>query len=173
MIYPRNEMIEKLFELAIDPETGEMLCTEEELQEKIAALDLEFDEKIKALRNSYMQDMLDAKCVSAEASALWELQQETSKRAKAIKNRAERTKRFIAWLLQGEKFNKDGCKVSYTTRKITVIDDENEFMDWARMNAPGLLNEPTIRKADVETALKAGVDVHYAHLEDKKYIQVK
>ncbi len=171
MIYPKNEMIEQLLASAVDEETGEMLFTEEELEQKLAAIDIEFDEKIKALRNSYKQDKLDAELVAAEASALHKVQQETSKRAKVIENRADRTKRFIAWLLKGEKFDKDGVKISYITRQDTVIDDG--FVEWALHNAPGLLNEPTIRKQDLTAALKNGSKIEFAHLEPKKYVQVK
>lgn len=170
-IYPKNEMIEALFASAVDEESGEMLLTEEELEEKLAQIDIAFDDKIKALRNSYMSDKLEAECIAAEASALYQLQQETSKRAKAKENRAERTKRFVAWLLQGEKFDKDGVKISYTTRKDTVYEDG--FVEWARVNAPGLLNEPTIRKADVTKALKAGSQLEFVHQEERKDIKIK
>lgn len=171
MIYPKNEMIERVLTEATDPDTGEIVMTDEELAERIAAAEIEFDEAIKALRNSYLSAKLDAECVAAEASALYRAQQETSKRAKTIENRAERTKRFIAYLLKGEKFEKDGVRVSYITRQETVIDDG--FLDWAVHNAPGLLNDPTIRKKDLADALKAGERIEYAHLEPKKYVQVK
>ena len=171
MVYPRNEMIEKLLQAAVDEETGEMLISEEELAEQIAAAEIEFDDKIKALRNSYLSDKLDAECVAAEASALWKAQQEVSKRAKGIENRAERTKRFIAYLLKGEKFNKDGVRIGYITRQETVVDDG--FVDWAMHNAPGLLNDPTIRKKELAAALKAGEHIECARLEEKKHIQIK
>ena len=171
MIYPKDEMLELLLSSAVDEETGEMLLTEEELAEKIAAVQMDFDEKIKALRNSYMTDTMNAECVFAEASALYRMQQETSKRAKALQNRADRTKRFIAYLLKGERFEKDGVRISYVNRKDTVI--EEGFIDWAVHNAPGLLNEPTIKKLALTQALKTGSNIEFAHLEDKKYIQIK
>lgn len=172
MIYPKDEMIEMILDSAVDEETGEMVLTEEELAEKLAAVEIEFDDKIKALRNSYMNDVMNAECVFAEASALYRLQQESSKRAKAIQNRADRTKRFIAWLLQGERFEKDGVRISYVNRKDTVIEDG--FVEWAAHNAPGLLNEPTVKKLALTQALKQdGNRIEYAHLEDKKYIQIK
>ena len=171
MVYPKNEMIEQVLAQAMDAETGELLLTDEELAERLAAVELEFDDKIKALRNSYLADKLIAECVAAEASAIYRAQQETSKRAKSIENRAERTKRFIAYLLKGEKFEKDGVRISYITRQETVIDDG--FLDWAIHNAPGLLNDPTIRKKDLTDALKAGEHIECARLEPKKYVQVK
>ena len=171
MIYPLNNQIEELLISAVDDETGEMTLTEEEISERIKQLELDFDEKIKALRNSYMTAKMNAKIVASEASALYEIQQAASKRAKAIENKAERTKRFIAYLLNGEQYDKDGVRVSYTSRQSVEYDDG--FVEWATHNAPGLLNEPTIRKRDVENALKAGNMIPCAHLETKKYINIK
>ena len=171
MIYPLNKQIEDLMVLVVDEETGEMLYTEEEIAEKIKQLELDFDEKIKALRNSYMTAKMNAKIVAAEASALYEIQQAASKRAKAIENKSERIKNFIAYLLNGEKYDKGGVRVSYTSRQSVEYDDG--FVEWATHNAPGLLNEPTIRKRDVENALKAGNSIPCAHLETKKYINIK
>lgn len=170
MIYPKNEMIEKLFESAIDEESGELTISEEELAEKLNAIEMEFDDKIKALRNSYLDDMMDAKCIQAEASALWKLQQETSKRAKVKENRAERTKRFIAWLLKGEKFDKDGVKISYRKSDSTVIDDG--FIEWAMKNAPEFLRTE-VKAADVKAAIKSGEVFEFAHIEQKQNIQIK
>lgn len=171
MIYPLNDQIEKLLMAAVDEETGEMLLTEEEIAEGIRNLEIDFDEKIKSLRNSYMTAKMNAKMVAAEASALYEIQQAASKRAKAIENKAERTKRYIAWLLNGEQYDKDGVRVSYTSRQSVEYDEG--FVEWATHNAPGLLNEPTIRKRDVENALKSGSSIPCAHLETKKYINIK
>lgn len=170
MIYPKNEMIEQLLASAVNEETGELVFTDEELAEKLAAIDIEFDESIKALRNSYLTDMMDANCIAAEASAIWKYQQEVSKRAKAVENRANRTKRFIAYLLKGEKFDKDGVKIGYRKSEETVIDDR--FVEWAKKNAPEFLDSK-VRTADVKAAIKAGQEFEFAHIEQKNNIQVK
>ena len=60
MIYPLNKQIEELMLSAVDEETGEMMIPEEEIAEQIRQLELDFDEKIKALRNSYMSAKLNA-----------------------------------------------------------------------------------------------------------------
>lgn len=172
MLYPIDEQISALLESVYDPETGELLegITEEDLQNQIADLQLDFDEKIKSLRNAYLTVSHDAECIAAEASALYKIQQQVSKQARATENRAERIRRFIAYLLQGQKWQKDGCKVSYTTRDTTVLDDD--FVEWAYNYAPQYLKmEP--RKADVTAALKAGKELNCAHLEKKTYINIK
>lgn len=171
MIYPINQQLEELLESFVDEETGELTCTEEEMQNAVSRIKMDFDEKIKALRNSYMQTKLDAECIAAEASALWKLQQETSKRANAKKNKAERTKRFIAWLLQGEKFDKDGVKIGYRKSEEVVLDDG--FVEWALQCAPELLKAPEVKKQDVKTAIKNGYSIMFAHIEQKNNIQIK
>ena len=171
MLYPINEQIDALLASFVDEETGELTCSEEEMQQQIEALQLSFDEKIKALRNSYLADKLSAELVSAEASALWKAQQEKSKQAKAIENRAERTRRFIGYLLHGEKFDKDGVRISYRKSEITVIEDG--FVEWAKTYAPALLKYPEVRRQDVMTALKNGAALEFAHIEEKRNVQVK
>ena len=175
MIYPMNEQIEKLLESAYDPETGELLeeITEDDLQAQIEAMQIDFDEKITSLANAYLETNLEAECIAAEASALWKNQQEVSKRAKSKKNKGERYKRYIAWLLQGEKFKKDGRDISYCSSEGLVIEDREALVDWAKQNAPGLLKEPELRDDEVKKALKAGANIPFAYIEKRKNIQVK
>ena len=108
MIYPLDQQIENLMYTFVDEETGEMKCSEEEMTAAIAQLEMDFDKKILALRNSYLETELNAKRVAAEAKALRDEAVNVQKRANALTNRAERIKRFVAYLLKGEKFDKDG-----------------------------------------------------------------
>ena len=70
MIYPLDQQIENLMYSFVDEETGEMKCSEEEMQEAIAQLEMDFDKKILALRNSYLETDLNAKRVASEAKVL-------------------------------------------------------------------------------------------------------
>ena len=171
MIYPLNEMIEKILAAAVDEETGEMLLTEEEIEQKIAEAGIKFDDRIKALRNSYLTDKANSEIVKAEASALWKLQQDASKRAEALKNSAERKRRFIAYLLKGNTFDKDGVKIGYAKRTDIVVEDG--FLEWAKTYAPGMLKEPEIRKAELNAAVKAGQHFEFVHQEERKDIRIK
>ena len=171
MIYPLDQQIENLFYTFVDEETGELKCSEEEMQEAVAQLEMDFDKKIVALRNSFLETELNAKRVAAEAKTLRDEAANVQKRANALTNRAERIKRFIAYLLQGEKFDKDGVKISYRKSEETVLDDS--FTEWAIENAPALLKwEP--RKTDVKEAIKSGLyeDIP-AHIEERRNIQIK
>ena len=170
MIYPLNQMIENLLYTFMDEETGEVKCSEEEMNEAIATLELDFDNKILGLRNSYLETELAAKKVASEAKVLRDEATNVQKRANALQNRADRIKRFVAYLLNGDKFEKDGAKISYRKSEECVIDDE--FIVWAKTNRPELLDMKA-RKADIKTALKNGDAVRYAHIEERSNIQIK
>ena len=170
MIYPLNQMIENLLYTFMDEETGEVKCSEEEMDEAIKGLEMEFDEKILALRNSYLETELAAKRVAAEAKALRDEAANVQKRANTLQNRADRIKRFVAYLLNGDKFEKDGAKISYRKSEECVIDDE--FIVWAKMNRPELLDMKA-RKADIKAAIKSGDALRYAHIEERSNIQIK
>lgn len=170
MIYQLNQMMENLLSTLMDKETGEMLCSEEEMNEAIAGCEMEFDEKILALRNSYLETQLSAKRVAAEAQLLRDEAYNVQKRANTLQKRADRIKRFIAWLLNGDKFEKEGAKISYRSTKECVLDDD--FVEWAKKNRPEYLNfEP--RKLDVKMALLNGAQIEHAHIETKEAIQIK
>lgn len=170
MIYPLDQQIENLFYAFVDEDTGELKCSEEEMQEAVAQLEMDFDKKIVALRNSFLETELNAKRVAAEAKTLRDAAADVQRRATALQNRADRIKRFVAYLLQGEKFDKDGAKISYRKSEECVIDDR--FVEWARAMAPDLLKtEP--KKADIKAALKNGTELEYAHIEERRNIQIK
>ena len=154
----------------MDEETGEVKCSEEEMNEAIKALEMSFEDKILALRNSYLETELAAKKVAAEAKVLRDEAANVQKRANTLQNRADRIKRFVAYLLNGDKFEKDGAKISYRKSEECVIDDE--FVVWAKMNRPELLDMKA-RKADIKAAIKSGDALRYAHIETKENIQIR
>ena len=173
MIYPLDEQLERLMESFTDEETGELTVSEEALAGAVNALQMDFDETIKSIRNSCLTDMLDAECINAEAAAIYQVYKNTKKGADAKQNRAERKKRLLAYLLKGEKFDKDGVRISYRKSEGLVIDDAEHLIEWAAQNAPGFLKEPALRENDIKTAIKSGADIPFAHIETRNNIQVK
>ena len=174
-IYPINEQIEKLMESAVDEDTGELLMGEEELQQAIEQLQMDFDEKIVELRNEYIN-------LTAEAEAIKTEKLKLAARQSRAEKQAERLKRWLSYLLKGEKFQKDAVKISYRKSDEVVFDkdeDGNEktdaFVEWADKNFPSLLNykKPEPIKAEIKKAIKAGMEVDFAHLVDKQNIQIK
>lgn len=166
MIYPIAEMMEQFFATIIDEETGEVTMTEEEMQTALDGLQMEFDDKIEQLRNEVINS-------TAVAEALKLEKQKLDKRKKAAENSADRAKRFLAYLLQGEKYKKGAVSISYRKSDKLVIEDEEKLREWAKHNRPGLLKEPELREGDIKTALKNGQDIPLARVEQKNNIQVK
>ena len=166
MIYPIAEMMERFFASIVDEETGEVLMTDEEMQTALDGLQMDFDEKIEQLRNEVIN-------LTAEAEALKLEKTKLDKRKKSAENGAERAKRFLAYLLQGEKYKKGAVSISYRKSDKLVIDDEAELLKWAKMNGPGFLKEPELREGDIKTAIKNGAAIPFAHVEMKNNVQVK
>ena len=170
MIYPINEALERLMESFVDEETGEITATEEEMNAAIDQLQMEFDDKIVELRNQYINLQAEADAIKAEKMKL-------ADRQKKAEEKAERTKRLLAYLLKGEKFQKDAVRISY--RKSDEVkfdnDDQEKFVLWADKNFPSLLkySAPVPKKDDIKKAIKAGMEVDFAHIESKNNILVK
>lgn len=166
MIYPINEAMERFFESIVDEETGEVTMSEEEMQTALDELQMEFDDKIEQLRNEVIN-------LNAEAEALKLEKAKLDKRKKSAENGAERAKRFLAYLLQGEKYKKGAVSISYRKSERLVIEDEEELRKWAKLNGPGLLKEPELREGDIKAAIKNGAAIPFAHVEPRNNVQVK
>ncbi|MBR0161921.1 MAG: siphovirus Gp157 family protein [Oscillospiraceae bacterium] len=166
MIYPISEQLERLMESFADPETGEISVSEEEMQAAVEQLQMDFEEKIVELRNAYINRAAEAAAIKAEKMKLAERQARAEKAS-------ERLKRWLAHLLQGERFEKDAVRISYRRSDEVVV--EEGFVDWAKDNFPSLLHyrAPEPSKTDIKMALKAGLSVDHAHLETRNHIQVK
>ena len=166
MSYPIAEMMERFFASLVDEETGEVTMSEEEMQTALDALQMEFDDKIVELRNEVINLTAEAEALKAEKAKL-------DARKKVAENGAERAKRFLAYLLKGEKFEKGVCKISYRRSEGIVIEDRSQLVEWAKQNATEYLKEPKLRDGDIKNAIKKGTAIPFAHIEDRRSIQVK
>lgn len=166
MIYPMNQMIQALLEKAVDEETGELKYTEEQLEQQVQELQMEFDEKVDAVASAL-------KNYKAEASDIKDEKLRLANRQKSAENSRERAKRFLGYLLQGEKFKNARHNIYYTKSKELVIDDEEGLLAWAKANAPGFLNEPTIRVDDLKYAITNGLDCPFAHIQTNTNMVVR
>lgn len=166
LIYPIDEMVERLLESAVDQETGELLFTDEELEAKLNELQVGFDEKIDSLASAVKNLKAEAEAVKAEKLNL-------AKRQQTVEKEMERTKRFLAYLLKGDKFANSRHKIGYRKSVEVVLDDD--FMSWARENAPGLIveREPDPDKRAIREAIEQGALVPHASLREKNNIQVR
>lgn len=165
MIYRLDEQIEQALENAYDPETGELLIPEEEMFAQIEKITADFELLIDNIAS-------DVKNLKAEAADVKDEKMKLAKRQSQLEARSERAKRFLAYLLKGEKWKNGRHSISYRKSDELVVDDG--FIEWAYANDPGLLKiEPEVRKADVKNAIKNGTVFEFAHIEQKNNIQVK
>ena len=158
-LYDINARMEYLLE-QVDEETGELLCSYEELE----ALALARDEKLENLALYVKNKAAEAEAIKAEKQAL-------EKRQKAALNRAERARDFLARMLAGEKFTTP--KVAVSWRKSEVVElgmgffasDENErFLKY---------RDPEPDKVAIKAALKAGEAVPGAELVTRQNMSIK
>lgn len=196
MIYQLNDQIERLLEDMTDPDTGELkkyiegpdglprevpqeeqldaeqagvpvayLDSEALLLENIEKLKLDYAVLIRNLRNEYFNRKAEADALNAEKQRL-------AKRQATAERAYDRAARFLAYLTKGEKYQDEDVKISY--RKSESVELDDEFLEWATVNAPGLVKiTPEPRKSDIKRLLKNGQQIEHAHLEERQNIQIK
>lgn len=165
MIYRLDEQIAQALENAYDPETGELLIPEDEMFAQIEQITEDFETLIDSIAS-------DVKNLKAEAADVKDEKMKLAKRQAQLENRADRAKRLLAYLLKGEKWKNGRHSISY--RKSDELICEDDFIEWATINAPQYLKiEPEVRKTDVKNAIKNGQVFEFAHIEQKNNIQVK
>lgn len=168
MIYPINQQIADFFAQITDPETGEIseMFSDEAIEKKLEEINISFEEKVEQLRNAFINQMAESEAIKNEKIRL-------AKRQAVVEHKAERTKGFLRYLLQGQPFQNGACKINYRKSKEVVCDED--FIDWAMLNAPDLLSyqAPKPNKADIKFAILNGMTVEHASLVEKDNIQVK
>lgn len=166
MIYPVSEQISQFFSEITDIETGEILLSDEEIEKRLAEINMTFEDKIMELRNIYINSLASAEALKREKLNL-------EKRQKVEERSAERTKGFMAYLLQGEPFQNGICKIGWRKSEELVCDED--FVEWAKEYADDYLKyyEPVPMKKDILSAMKSGVHFEHVTIQKKNNIQVK
>ena len=166
MIYRLDELIQQAMDSAYDPDTGELLVEEEDLFNKIQQLAADFDLKIDNIAS-------EIKNLKAEAADIKDEKLKLAKRQAAVEKRMERTKRLLAYLLQGEKWKNGKHSISYRKSDRLVVDDETDLLNWCKVNAPGFLREPEMMLGDIKVAIRNGEAIPFAHVEDQNNVMVR
>ena len=164
-IYPIEEQIENLLASFVDEETGEVLFSDEEMEQKIADARIAFSTMVLNLRNEVINQ-------TAEAEALKSEKMKLEKRQKRAADAANRAKRFLAYLTKGEKYSDGIVKITYRKSDGLVIDDRDSLMVWAQENNR-FLKAPELTEGDIKQAIKSGEVIPFAHIEERSNIQVK
>lgn len=160
-LYEINRDIEN-FAFDIDEETGEVLNADE-----LDALQMERDTKIENIA-------LYIKNLTALAADIKAEKDNLAERLKSTERKADSLKQYLANALNGEKFETGKCKVSY--RKSSQVMLSENFTEWAKQNAPDLVQEKVEYKPDktaIKEAIKGGREVFGAKIVENVNLQVK
>ena len=143
-IYEIDQEISRLLEQT-DPETGEVLFDTEALE----ALQMERDMKVENLALAVKNMRAEIEAFKTEEAALAE-------RRKVIENQAERAKKYLEFVLGGEKFRTVRVSVTYTTSP--KVETDEGFVGWAKEHAPFLLRwkDPEANKTAIKELLNSG-----------------
>lgn len=154
---------QRILEL-VDHETGELLDFD-----AFADLQMEREKKIEAMA-LWVKDLSStASAIKAEVDTLME-------RKRVAERRCESLKRYLAEILQGEKFTTPRCAVSFRKSTSVQVDDTEKLVCWLEQNGYDdcvKYKEPEVSKAEVGKLIKSGMPVPFAHLENKQSVGVK
>lgn len=159
-LYEINNAIQKAFDSAVDPETGEIL--DENKLSELDSLQMEREQKLENIG-------LWIKNLEAEETALRTERKSFESREKAAHNKKEALKKYLRAALGGSKFkSKDGkLSVSYRSSQAVVIKDVSQIPDFYRKYTI------SYNKVGIKEALKAGEVVPGAELKENQSIIIK
>ena len=151
----------------VDMETGEILDSG-----KLTALQMERDRKLEGVA-LWIKDLnAEAEAVKAEADKL-------TARKRALDNKIAGLKMWLMIALDGEKLKTPRCNVYQThSQRLAVIGDEKDLIAWLERNAKDprdyiRYREPELRKDEIKKALKDGIEIEYAKLEETESVVIK
>ena len=149
----------------VDLETGEILDTA-----RLDALQMEREAKLEGVA-LWVKDMkAEAEAVKAEADKL-------NARKKALDNKIESIKTWLAAALNGEKLKTPRCNVYQThNTKLNVQDEAGLVKFLQTLEDPDRFlrfKDPELKKDEIKTALKDGFVIPGAALEVSESVVIK
>ena len=148
----------------VDAETGELLD-----YDRFAELQMERDTKIENMA-------LWVKDLDAEAVAIKREQKALAKRRQRAEKTAERLRKYLSLMLNGERFQTPRCAVSFRKSVGVDIPDEQGFIAWAQTEGYDdflTYGAPKISKKLVKEYLDRGNEIEGVSLVEKNNIQIK
>lgn len=146
----------------VDEFTGELLNAD-----ILDMLNMERDTKIESIA-------LYIKNLNALAADIKAEKDNLAERLKSTERKADSLKEYLASALNGEKFETGKCKVSY--RKSSQVMLSENFAEWAKQNAPDLVQVKVEYKPDktaIKEAMLDGKEVKYATLIENTNLILK
>ena len=160
-LYEVSEAIETAFNLAVDPETGEV---DEQQLVLLELLEMERDKKVENIACLIKNLRADAAALKAEKDAF-------AKRQKQAENKANSLMRYLETALNGEKFSTDKCAISWRRSSKIVLNEGCTIYDidthFLRMS------EPELDKVAIKKAISEGVNVEGVHEEPSLSMTLK
>lgn len=149
----------------VDMETGEILDAE-----ALDALQMEREAKIEGVALWVKDLKVESDAVKVEADKL-------NARKKALDNKIDAIKNWLAMALNGEKLRTPRCYVYQTHNQRVKIEDEPGLVKFLQtLEKPDKFlrfKEPELRKDDIKKALKSGYVIPGAELEETESIVIK
>ena len=149
----------------VDMETGEILDTE-----KLDTLQMEREKKLEGVALWVKDLKAEADAVKAEADKL-------TARKKALDNKIESIKIWLTGALCGEKLKTARCNVYQTHSQRLAVADEDQLICFlqTQKNPDRFLRfrDPELRKDELKKALKDGMAIPGASLEETESIVIK
>ena len=166
----------KLYEIAEDYrrfmaaiEDGDL--PEEVISDTLEALEGAFEVKADNIACLIKELEAEAEAIKAEAATLTE-------RAKAKARRAERLRGYLGnamITLDMPSIETTRNCMKFTKSEAVQIDDERAFVEWAAEHDDSLLTykDPVPNKTAIKAAIKGGMEIEGARLEQRKNLQIK
>ena len=149
----------------VDMETGEILDTE-----KLDALQMEREDKLEGVA-------LWIKDLRAESAAVKEEADKLTARRKALDNKIDGLKEWLKFALNGEKLKTPRCNVyKMHSQKVAVADEAGLINYLQTQTDPEKFLRfltPELRKDEIKKALKDGVEIPGAKLEETESVVIK
>jgi chromosome condensin MukBEF ATPase and DNA-binding subunit MukB len=149
----------------VDRETGEILDAE-----RLDALQMEREKKLEGVA-LWIKDLnAEAAAVKAEADKL-------TARKKALDNKIDSIKTWLAAALNGEKLKTPRCNVYQTHSQKLAVADEGKLISFLQtLEEPERFlrfKEPELRREEIKKALKDDYEIPGAYLEDTESVVIK
>lgn len=140
----------------VDMETGEIIDVE-----RLGQLQLAREDKVEGIALWIKNLLSDADAIKSEEEKL-------AQRRKANENKAKNLKEYLSKFLNGQKFKTPKVSISYRKSESVEVTDisklDDDYLKFA---------EPTVDKAKVKKALKAGTVLQGVSLVENQNIQIR
>lgn len=159
-LYQINELIERAFESAVDPETGEIF-------DLVAYVELD---KLEMMKEEKIENLLLwIKNLNAEAIAIKAEEKVLEGRRKCAERKAESLKEYVEKVLDGEKFATPKTSVSWRKSEVAEYTGDVRKLPECCIR----YKEPEVSKSELKKLLKGGATIPGARLVTKNNMSIK